>query len=65
MGVVVISVFLVIVLTLPGAPPRERHRIAVADVQECVRRGQNMAEKSINELKPGVVVSIACEFSRT
>jgi len=60
-----ISVFLVIALIYPNTPPQVRHRIAVADAAECVKRGQSIAEKAIHELKPGVVVSIACEFSKT
>jgi hypothetical protein len=61
--VISVSVFLVITLVFAGAPPRERHRIAVVDAVECVRRGMAWAEQAAPEIRPGVTLSIACEFS--
>lgn len=59
-----ILIFLVIVLTLPGQRPVERHRLVMQSADECVRRGSSMAEQLATELKPGVRISVACEFSR-
>lgn len=60
----VILIFLVITLTLPGQKPVERHRLVMSSADECVRRGASMAERLADDLKPGVRISIACEFSR-
>lgn len=59
-----ISVFLVITLLVPGAPPRERHRLAMPSAEECVKRGQILAEALLPEFKKGVTVSVACEFTQ-
>lgn len=60
-----ISVFLVITLLTAGAPPKERHRLAMPSAEECVKRGQALAETLLPEFRKGVTISVACEFSKT